>query len=147
MAIVLGFNAKLYRNTATHSSPTWSELTNVRDCKLTLSADEVDVTTRAGLGYKQTEPGLIDANVEFGMVWDTTDAGFTAIQTAFLARSIIEVLVLDGAYTVPGSQGLQATMKVTKFDRDEAVAGVLGVTVTMKPCISANGPEWYTATT
>lgn len=147
MAIVLGFNAHIYRNTATYGAPTWAEITNVKDLKLGMSGDEVDVTTRAGLGYKQTEPGLIDANIEFGMVWDTGDVDFTAIQAAFLARTSMDILALDGLESVGGSQGLRMTAKVTKFDRDEPVAGVLGVTVTMRPCISANAPEWWTTTT
>ena len=147
MSIVLGFNAKLYHNTGIYATPVWDEITNVKDCKLGFSADEVDVTTRAGGGYKETEPGLIDANIEFGMVWDTDDADFTIIQAAFLARTSIEMLVLDGSYLVAGSQGLRATMKVTKFERDEPVAGVLGVAVTMRPCIATNAPAWYTATT
>jgi len=147
MSVVLGFAAKLYRNNGSYAVPDWVEMDNVKECKLTLSGVEIDVTTRGGGGYQQTEPGLIDANLEFGINWDTSDENFTALQAAFLARTSLDVLALDGAYTVAGSQGLRMTAKVTKFDRDEPVAGILATSVTMRPCIADNSPEWYTATT
>lgn len=147
MSIVMGYAAKLYRNTGDYDSPTWVEIDNAKDVTLALNADEVDVTTRAGGGHKQTEPGLIDSSVEFDINWDTDDENFSALQTAFLARTEIEVLVLDGAYTSAGSEGLRMTAKVTTFSRDEALASNLTVSVTLKPCIADNAPEWYVATT
>lgn len=142
-----GFDAKLYRNTGNYASPVWNEVTNIKDCKLNMTADEVNVTTRAGGGAKQTEPGLQDTSVEFGMVWDTADLDFGVIQAAYFARTSLELLILDGSKLVVGSQGLRVTMKVTKFERDESVSDALAVSVTMKNCLSAHNPAWYTSTT
>jgi len=145
--IVMGFAAKLYRNSGTYVAPTWVEIAEVKDNTLSLDADEVDVTTRAGAGFKQTEPGLIDAGLEFEINWDTEDANFTALRTAFSTREQIEMLALDGPVDTAGSQGLRFTGKVLSFNRNEPVEENLTVTVTIKPCIAANAPAWYTATT
>ena len=80
MAIRLGLNAKLYRNTGSYASPTWDEIGNVKDVTLNLESAEADVTVRANNGWRATVPTLKEASVEFEMVWDTEDDDFTAIR-------------------------------------------------------------------
>ncbi len=77
MSLKLGIDAKLYYNTGTYETPTWVELTNVRDVTLSLERSEADVTTRANAGWRATAPTLKEATIEFEMQWDTEDAGFT----------------------------------------------------------------------
>ncbi|NUQ48544.1 MAG: hypothetical protein HUU27_01290 [Phycisphaerae bacterium] len=52
-----------------------------------------------------------EATVEFEMVWDTADAGFSAIKDAYLGNDPIGLQVRDGA----GGQGLQADFMITEF--------------------------------
>lgn len=144
MAFVLGMNAKLYRNTGSYGSPTWDEVTNVRDVTLNLETGEADVTTRGNNGWRATVATLRDASVEFEMVWDTTDTDFTAIQQAFLNNTTIEFAVMDGNIATSGNQGLRATMMVTSFSRNEALEEALTVSVTIKPTFATNAPSWLT---
>ena len=72
---VLGMNAKLYHGVA--GGPAASELTNVRNLTLNLEAGEADVTTRANSGWRATAPTLRECAVDFEMVWDPADTGFT----------------------------------------------------------------------
>lgn len=146
MSVKLGMEAKIYRNTGTHGTPTWTILSNVKDVTLNLEKGEADVTTRANNGWKATVGTLKDGSIEFEMVWDPADAGFTAIQTAYFAGTSIELLALDGAYDATGSQGLRATMAITNFTRSEPLEEAITVKVTAKPTYSANAPEWFTAT-
>ncbi|MCC7085615.1 MAG: hypothetical protein IT427_11490 [Pirellulales bacterium] len=117
----LGLEAKLYRNTGTYASPTWVEVTNVKDLTLSLEKGEADVTTRANSGWRATIGTLKDASIEFQMVWDTADANFTAIQEAFFDNTQIEFAVMDGGIAASGSQGLRATFDVLSFTRNEAL--------------------------
>ncbi|MGH7143117.1 MAG: phage tail tube protein [Planctomycetota bacterium] len=142
MSIKLGLDAKLYRNTGTYAAPTWVEIANVKDVTLNLEAGEADVTTRANAGWKATLATLKDASVEFDMVWDTGDAGFTALKDAFFNNGAIEVAAMDGDITATGSQGLRATMSVTKFSRKETLADAIMVSPTLKPTYAAQPPEW-----
>ena len=96
---VLGTNAKLYYGAAGGSAST--EMGNVKDVTLTLEAGEADVTTRANLGWRATAPTLRECTAEFEMVWDPTDAGFSAIKNAFLTAGLVALKILDQA----GGQG------------------------------------------
>jgi len=143
MSAKLGMEAKLYRNTGSYESPVWAEVENVKDLALNLEAGEADVTTRANDGWRATIATLKDASVEFGMVWDTEDADFSAIQDAYFDGTSIEFAVMDGRIETEGSEGLRATMAVTAFSRDEPLEEAITVTVTIKPTYADNPPEWY----
>lgn len=146
MPAVLAENAKLYRNSGSYGTPTWDLITNVRDLTLNLDKDEVDITTRGSGGFKEFIDGMIDASIDFGMVWDTADTDFTAIRTAFFAKTAIEFLILDGLVATPGSQGLRVTCMVKSFTRNENLGEALMVDVTLRPVKNANAaPAWYTA--
>jgi len=146
MAHVLSENAKFYRNSGSYGSPTWDLISNVKDLTLNLDKDETDVTTRASGGFKEFVDGLIDASIEFSMLWDTTDTDFTAIRTAFFAKTSIEFLILDGLVATAGSQGLRVTAMIKSFTRNETLGEALMVDVTIRPVKNANAaPAWYTA--
>lgn len=80
------------------------------------------------------------------MVWDTGDAGFTAIKNAYFINTKIGFAVMDGDITASGSQGLQADFSITNFSRKEALEEALAVSVTAKPTYSTTAPQWVTVT-
>ena len=123
---VLGMNAKLYYGAAGATAAT--EMGNVKDVTLTLEAGEADVTTRANQGWRATVPTLRECTVEFEMVWDPADAGFTAIKTAFLTAGLIALKVLDET----GGQGPDGDFAITSFSRNEALEEAITVSVTAK---------------
>ena len=144
MATRLGMDAKLYRNTGTYATPTWVEVSNVKDVTLNLEKGEADVTTRANAGWRATVGTLKDASIEFQMVWDTVDAGFDAIRQAFFNNTPLEFAVMDGDITDPDSEGLRATFDIFNFTRNEALEEAILVDVSIKPTYADNAPEWIT---
>ena len=114
MAYKLGMDAVLKYGTAGTTANT--ALASVRNVTLNLEKGEADVTTRGNGGWKATVATLKDASVEFEMVWDTADAGFTAIKNSYFNNTAISLLILDAA---TGGQGLDADFMVTKFTREE----------------------------
>lgn len=143
MAIRLGMNAKLYYKVAGVADPgAWVLLGNVKDVTLNLEAGEADVTTRANAGWKAMVGTLRDGSVDFEMVWDSADAGFTALKNAFFNQAAIGLAVMDGGISTSGSQGLQADFSITKFSRVEALEDAIKVQVTAKPTYSATAPAW-----
>ncbi len=137
-----GFDCKLYRNTGTYGSPTWNEMPGVTDVSLNLESSTPDLTTRGDGGYKISGSGLKDAGIEFSMVWDPADADFAALLTAFTNRATVEVAALDGPVGTSGTQGLRATMRVTKFSREEKLDDAVRASVTLKPARADNAPSW-----
>ena len=146
---ILGVNCKLYRNTATWGSPSWDEVTNVRDLTINLEKGEADVTIRGGNGFRQVVGTLKDGSIEFQMVWDPADADFTAIKDAYFNDTSIELMALDGS-SAPAAgvtvQGLRADFSVVNFSRNEGLEDAVTVDVTVKPTYSSNAPTWYSDT-
>lgn len=144
MAIKLGLEGKLYRNSADYASPTWVEMKNVKDLTLSVEANEADATTRGNNGWEAIVAALKKGSIEFEMIWDTADADFTAIQQAFFGNTTLEFAVMSGDITTTGEQGLRATMMVLNFSRSEPLQEAMSVSVTIKPTYAANAPEWMT---
>ena len=145
MSVKFGLDAKLYYCVAgIGGSPTWVELSNVKNVTLNLQKGEADVTTRANNGWKATAGTLKEGSIEFEMVWDTADSGFTAIKNAYFNNTIIGLGVMDGGIAVNGSQGLWADCSIIDFSREEPLAEAIKVKVTAKPTYSANPPIWNT---
>jgi hypothetical protein len=143
MGVKLGLDAKLYYCVAgIGGTPTWTLLANVKNVTLSLTKGEADVTTRANNGWKATAGTLKEGSIEFEMVWDTDDAGFTAIQSAYFGNSLIGLAVMDGPVATVGSQGLWADCMITDFSRDEPLEDAISVKVTAKPTYSENAPIW-----
>lgn len=141
--IVLGLDAKLYHNTGTYGTPTWDEIGNVKDLVMSIEKGTADVTTRTNSGWRAKIGTLKEATIEFQMVYDTDDADFEVLQTAFFANTLIEFAVMDGAIATTGQEGLRATMDITSFGRDEQLEQALMVPVKLEPSYSANAPAWY----
>ncbi|WP_437226009.1 phage tail tube protein [Planctomicrobium sp. SH661] len=146
MGVRLGLDAKLFRNSGSYESPSWQEMPNVKDLTLNVEAGEADASTRGNAGWRAILATLKDGSIEFEMVWDTADAGFTAIKDAFFGNTSVEFAALDGAVTSAGSQGLRATMAITTFSRNEPLEEAITVSVTAKPTYAEHPPEWMTTT-
>ncbi|MCW5769934.1 MAG: hypothetical protein KIT19_14760 [Phycisphaeraceae bacterium] len=137
--IRLGMEAVLnFKTGGQGGAGSWNELANVRDVTLSLETGEADVTTRANSGWRATVATLKEASVEFEMVWDSTDTGFTAIKNAYINNGVIGMQVLDG----PSGEGLQADFMITAFSRSESLEEAITVSVTAKVTYSATPPSW-----
>lgn len=139
MAIKLGMDAVLnFKSGGVGGAGSWVELANVKDVTLSLETGEADITTRANAGWRATVGTLKEASVEYEMVWDTADAGFTAIKDAFFNNAVIGLQVLDG----PAGEGLEADFSITNFSRSEQLEEALTVSITAKVTYDGTAPAW-----
>lgn len=136
----LGWGAKAYVNSGSHGSPTWVEMKPVRDVTLADSMTEVDSTTREDAGNKTGVPGLRQLGMDFDMRKDRADAAYLLIEAAYLARTSIEVLILDGSRLVSGSEGIIYTAAVIEFGEGQPLDGMVTKTVKLRPTPSAYTP-------
>lgn len=116
----------------------WLELSVAKNVTLNLEKGEADATTRANSGWEAVVATLKKAAVEVELLWDTADAGFDALKTAFLNDSTIGLQVLDET----SGEGLQADFIVMNFPREEPIDGVQAVSCTLKPTYSATAPRY-----
>ena len=146
--IPLGYQAKAYINTATTgTTPSWTEISIIRNVTLNLEKGEADVTTRGAKGWKEVLPTLKEATIDTELVWDADDTLFAKLLDAFLNDTNLEFLFLDGEVTAQGSQGLRAVCGIFKFSRDEQLDGALIANVSLKPTYGAVKPSWHIVTT
>lgn len=147
MGYKLGKDCKAYFFTSvltekwdgTGAAPTNTEMPNVKDVTVNLETGEADITTRANNGWRATAATLKNGSVEFEMIWDPADPGFTKIQTAWSNSEEIGLAFMDGAIEASGSSGLASNFTVTNFSRSEPLEEAVKVSVTVKP---SSFTEW-----
>ncbi len=129
---ILGMNAKIYYGDAGDALGALLELSNVRDVTSNMEAGESDVTTRANNGWRATAPTLRELNIEFEMVWKTSDAGFVKIRDTFLSNGTLELAVLDQDKATPDAQGPKGSFSIISFSRAEPLEEAIMVSVSAK---------------
>jgi len=140
MSVVLGLNAKMYYGTAgTSASTGGTEMKNVKDVTVNIESGEADVTTRKAQGWRQSIATLKSATVEFEMNYDTSDADFIALQTAFFGGTALAFFISDGNGT-----GLDADFTILNFNVNQPLEEAMSVSVTIKPTDSTRAPSWKT---
>ena len=143
MSVRFGIDGKLYFCAAgIGGTPTWTELSGVKNVTLNVQGKEVDVTTRASGGFAAADIALMDASIEFEMPLDPADTGYQALETAFFGRALVGMAVMSGDIETAGSRGLWADCKILQFNREESLEDAMVVKVTAKPTHSANPPQW-----
>jgi hypothetical protein len=147
MSFKLGMHAVMYisdtlldGSTTTPSTATWTEQSNVKDLTLNLETGEADATTRGNNGWRATLATLKEGSIEFEMLWDSADSGFTAIKDAWLNSAEIAMAAMDGDIATSGNQGLASNFTVTNFSRNEPLEEAITVNVTVKP---SSQTDWY----
>ena len=131
---MLGIDAKLYYTATLGSALSAFTLTldRVQDVSLKISTSDADITTRANSGWKAIAPTLKEAEVSFGLVAKSGDAGLIALRTAWLANSAIGLAVLTGAKAVTGVEGPVGDWSITEFSRDETLTEAIKYNITAK---------------
>lgn len=114
---------------------------SARDVKLGVTWGEADVSNR-GSKLELKEPTLQVREMVFDMVADETDPVFTAIRSAALARSAVELFYGNGPLGTAGSVASggtanvvysRCTFKVFGMERGEPLEGAVTVSYTLKP--------------
>lgn len=132
----VGLDCYMYYNSGTLGSPTWNLITLARDVTLGMGAMEADAKTR-GSALAAALAAHIEVEINFDMLYDTTDTVFNALLTVFLARGEVELALMDGPIATTGSQGPRVACSLFKFDRGEPLDDSLVMSVTAKPTYGA----------
>jgi len=69
-----------------------------RDVKLTGDGKEIDVSSRAGAGWKEFLQGLKEWAISVDQVWVADDTQLLALLTAWLNGTTVALRMVDGAY-------------------------------------------------
>jgi len=136
----LGVLSKLYVNTATFGTPTWSEVPLVGDCALSAEWDWAEALTRFSrmkLGAKT----MLGADVKAKLRTDLTDANYTTILNALFTDGIVDIMVLNGSSSTNGVRGVRFESQVISGNEDQGTGVVVFDEVTFKPALTGNAPQ------
>lgn len=139
MAKKAGFSCILYRGEAGAIATT--EAGNTANVTMNLSADTIDVTTRAAKGWRQYIQGLKNGSVDITIYYDTEDDSYTAFNTAFLNGTAISLFISDGE-----GNGVDADFVVTGYTQSEPLEDKVSIdiTVNMSDLGGRTGPNVIT---
>lgn len=109
-----------------------SEVSYVRDLTLSLTASEVDITTRSTNGWRARRAGLREWGAEFELLAVSGDTVWDALETSFENGTSSTATIADNlGHSVAG------TVYVTSFTRNEPMDGAVTANVTL---VGANEP-------
>lgn len=140
MGARLGVNAKLYVNTGSYDSPTWTEVAGISDLTVKTAWDQGEASTRASR-VKKAAKTMLDLEVSGKILADGTDTnGYLAFLTALYGDTPLDLLVLNGANDAsPASKGWRADWHVFGGDEDQGLGAVIYDSFTLKPALSSHG--------
>ncbi len=133
----LGLDARVYYGTAGSAAAT--ELTIVQDLKQDDGkANPVDVTRRHDT-QKRYQPGLKEFSFTLTIFADTTNAGYTALLTAFSNKTAIALYVKNAA----SGTGLDADFYVVDFKRTESADNAQLIECKLVRCGETRDASWH----
>lgn len=137
-AIKPAIGAGAYRNTGTYGSPTWTEMTLVRDAVNNMPWDFGDASVRATRAklYGKTQ---VDLAAQLTMRADDADTAYVAMFAAAMSpTSVVDLLILDGDIATEGAMGCRAEFLVS-FQQNQSIGEIVYTVFDLKPTYTSNG--------
>ena len=132
----IGLDCKAYYNTATNASPTWVEITRVKDLDLELGSKAAGALTSRSSNFEKFASGLRTLSVNFGYDFiGGTDTVYLALNAAWLAGTVTQYAFFDGAIATAGRQGLRMYGVITSLNMSQPLEDGLTVDVTIRPAV------------
>ena len=121
----LGIDSKVYRNTGTYGSPTWTEITLVRDVQVNPSWNRADGSSRGSKVMAEAKTQLALA-FTLSVKVSLTDAGYIALMDSFVdSDGTLDLMILNGGSTTNGVEGWRFDAGVFTASEDQSIGNVL----------------------
>lgn len=125
MSSRVAIDGKVYRNTGSYGSPTWTEISLVRDVQVNPAWDRVDGSSRAGY-VKADAKTQLALSFTLSVKVHLTDAGYIALMDSFVdPNGVIDLLILNGDNATNGVEGWRADFGVFTASEDQSIGNVL----------------------
>jgi hypothetical protein len=153
MTVKTGHEMKLYMNSGSHETPTWTLIDEVGDVSIPDLAIGLAELKRRKSNFTKNLAGTFQSiAVEFQLSHDGAAANFKTLIAAFFARTVKEWAIMDGAITTTGSAGLRIPLLIEQFPWDQPQDDVSGHAVRLAvalmedPAGTELDPSWYEIT-
>lgn len=140
MSKLAGFSCKAFRGEVGSENPN-TEMTNITDVTINLTANQINATTRATAGWEANIAGLKTGSVDFSIMYDKEDADYQALNAAFIAGTALAFFFSDGA-----GNGLIGDFVVTNFSESQPLNDAVSIAVTLSVSdAGSRSPSFKTA--
>jgi hypothetical protein len=138
-AAKLGLKCKLYLNTGTYGSPTWSAVNCVSDFTLSAKWDAGEASTRESR-MKLWLKTMLDLGFQAKLRNSNSgDTSYTTIAAALLTDATVDLLVLNADDTTNGAWGFRAACQVHSGNEDQGLGAVVFDDIEFKPAPNTDG--------
>lgn len=132
MSTPIGILSKLYYNTGTYGSPTWTEVTLIGDLAVNPVWEEADISTR-GSRVRSMKKTIMALEITGTLLKDPGNAVYTAFVNALMSDTLLDILVLDGANNANDTRGYRLDVQVFQGNDDQALTGGGFLDLVLKP--------------
>lgn len=139
----LGIQCGFYRNTASQTpwaTPTWNEITIVRDLSFPPTWDSVEVMSREN-AVKLSAKTMLAVELTCSIRVAPADSDYDALMSALYTRDPIDILVLNGKVDRFNSRGLRFWAHVFGGAENQGVGEALYHELTLRPAMPATSTE------
>lgn len=144
MANQIGIGCKLYYNSGTFGSPTWVLLTGIESCKIGVNWNTAEGVTRASPVVAE-EPTTLKLPVT-GKILVDHSADYLVLAAAAFAKTLLDIMALDGGSTTNGSEGIRYEGKINQWEEDQGPNNILYRDFAISPCLTSNARQTVTVT-
>lgn len=140
-AVKPGINAAVYRNSGSYASPTWTEVTLIRDVTINGPWNLADASIRATKAVLQAKT-QIALTGQIVIRADDADAGYQALWDASClstSSGLLDLLILDGDIATEGAMGFRAHWNINFSSQDQGAGNVVYTTFDIAPGWSSDG--------
>lgn len=132
MATPIGILSKLYYNTGTYGSPTWTEVTAIGDLAINPVWEEADISTR-GSRVRSMKKTIMAIEITGTLKKVPGNSVYADFVDALMSDDLVDILVLDGASTANDTRGYRMDVQVFSGNDDQSLAGGGFLELTLKP--------------
>ena len=135
-----GIGGRVYRNTGTYGTPTWTDQTFVLSVTPSMPWDMVEGGGRFTKA-KTFMKARTDLTIQIVMKADDADAGYLAFRAAAVSQTaVVDLLVLDGLISIEGVHGWRGEFLVNLTGAPQEADGSIYDTFDCKPVWTINAP-------
>lgn len=138
----VGIACKIYRNTGSYGTPTWTEIGHARDVDVAAPWEFADASIRA-TRVKLYAATQVDFAPSVVVRKNDADAGYQALRAAADEATAMDLLILDGAVTNEGARGFRAHFTPSLTGAPQTINAVVYDTFELKPAYSTDGYPQY----
>lgn len=121
-------------------TPSWAELTLVKDATVTLEKDAAENSSRATGGWKSYIDGMKDVTIEAEIDYEIADAQVEIVRAAYFGNTLVGVQAFDD-----NGEGVQGSFIVTQFTVNEPLNEAVSISVVFR-ANKDSAPEWIAGT-